>query len=64
MTSKQKVIRFCDMRGLTLCRPTKGSPDIIVTEYKYGFGHHVADGLTWADVEAKLVQWNMARLAA
>jgi hypothetical protein len=59
--SKQLVLRYCKSRRLSVCMPTKESPEILVTDWQSGFGKHVAEGRKWADVERQLVAWQRAQ---
>jgi hypothetical protein len=55
--TKEQVVRYCKSKKLDICMPTKGSPEIIVTDRRSGFGKHVADGRKWTDIERQLVDW-------
>jgi hypothetical protein len=55
--SKRNVLRYCKSKRLSVAMPTKGSREIIVTDYSSGFGRHIAEGTKWADIERQLVDW-------
>lgn len=57
MTDRQFVIRACQLKGIALIPPSKGSPGILGTIWSNGVGRHVIDATTWAEARKQLKQW-------
>jgi hypothetical protein len=55
--TKARVLRYCKSKGLAVCMPTPKARDILVMDWRSGFGKHVAEGRIWADVEKQLIDW-------
>ena len=53
-TSREFVIRSCQLKGLDLVKPTKASPEILVMAWSGGFGRVVVDAKTWAEASSQL----------
>ena len=57
MTDKQYVVRAAQLKGLSLLRPTKGSPGILATDYNNkdarGLFPCVIDASNWEQARAQ-----------
>lgn len=44
---KQYVARHCQMMGYSLLKPSKQAPEILVMDWRSGFGKVIVEALTW-----------------
>ena len=61
MSNQQYVIRSCQMAKLSLCKPFRGNPGILIHDYSTGFGKVVADAATWKEAREQLSKWLVTR---
>lgn len=58
MTDLQYVTRCCEIKNLSLTKPKKGSPDILVHNWNNknlnGIFPCIVDAKTWADAKAQI----------
>lgn len=54
MTDRQYLIYACQVLGLDLIKPTKGSKDILIYKEIGGKYECIVESMTWADARVKL----------